>query len=90
MADMMFQFHHPGVAPPSIEEVRREWRLGSDDLDADYGVVPIDPQAGLYVVLVHPDAARRLERELQSRRIRDPAVGLFGNPRVEPTDPPRH
>jgi hypothetical protein len=89
MAELMFQFKHPSANPPTIEEVRREWHLGADDLNANYGVVPIDPRAGLYVVLVRPEAVPRLERELQSRGIRnDPAVGVFANPRVEPNKPP--
>ena len=84
MADLMFQFHHPGATPPSIEEVRQEWRLSPSDLDAGYGVVAVDPQSGLYVVLVRPEAAERLRQELAARGPQDPAVGLFGNPRVEP------
>jgi len=84
MVDLMFQFHHPGTVPPSIEQVQQEWKLAPEDVDRGYGVVAVDPHAGLYVVLVKPDAAPQLERELAARGPHDPAIGLFGNPPQEP------
>jgi hypothetical protein len=68
---------------PSLEAVIERYRLGPDDIDPDFGVVEIDPDDHLYVILVEPDAATRIK----------PAdgwdtAGPYSNPRIAPFGPP--
>jgi hypothetical protein len=51
-------------------------RMGVDPaaLDADFGVVPIDPDQNLYTVMVEEDAGAR-------------GGGPYSNPRIEPFGP---
>jgi hypothetical protein len=61
----------------SVAAVRQRLGLGPNEIDAAFGVVPIDPDHGLYTVLVTPEAAERVKGM--------PGVsGPFANPPVEP------
>lgn len=86
METVMLQFKHPGSAP-SLDEVRRLFKLEPDEIDAQFGVVATDPSQGLYTVLVAAKARKRVEAVLDARP-RDPAEGIFANPRIEPFGPP--
>ena len=79
----MLQFHHPGAAP-TIDEAQRLFGLTAGQLDADFGVLATDPDAGLFTVLVADEAMLLVRAALASR---PPHVGegLFGNVRIEPT-----
>jgi hypothetical protein len=69
-------------AEASVEQVRRRLGLSGDELDADFGVVELDPAQHRYAVLVDEEAAARVEGM--------PGVeGPFANPRIEPFGPPR-
>ncbi len=83
----MLQFKHPGEAP-SLDEVRGLFGLGADEIDAQFDVIATDPAGGLYTVLVAVSARGRIESVLAARP-RDPAEGLFANPRIEPISPPK-
>jgi hypothetical protein len=53
--------------------------LSPEDVDAGYGLVPIDPGQGLYALRVTEEAAGRI----------DPAAGSpHADPRIEPYGPP--
>ena len=66
----------------TIGDARDRLRVGEHDLDADFGVVTIDPDADLYAVLVDEGAA--------STAARTPgAAGPFSNPRIESFGPPQ-
>lgn len=82
MYSLMFQFRHRGD-PPTLDSVRSAYGLVGGDVDEAFGVVATDQAEGLYVVLLTPLAARQVEAAL-ARSPRDPAVGVFSNPRVEP------
>lgn len=61
----------------SVAAVRRRLGLDAGDIDASFGVVPIDPDHGLYTILVTPEAAQRVQGT--------PGVsGPFANPPIEP------
>lgn len=84
---MMFQFRHPGPAP-ALSDVEKRFAFAAGDVDREAGVSVTDPQEGLYVVMVRPSAVAKIERSL-ARAPKDPAVGVFGNPRIEPFGPPK-
>ena len=53
-----------------------------EEIDAEFGVVPIDPDNHLYTVLVDEQASARVAGQ--------PGVeGPFSNPRIEPFGPPQ-
>jgi len=87
MPDLMLQFHHPG-GKPSVAEARALFELSAADVDENYGVTATDPANGIYVILVKPEAAQKAQSALAKRQPHS-KEGLFGNPRVEPTGPPR-
>jgi hypothetical protein len=65
----------------SLDAVKRDLGLGDDDIDAEFGVVNIDPNRDRYAVLVEESAAERVGNA--------PGVdGPFSNPRIEPFGPP--
>jgi hypothetical protein len=87
MASVMFQFRHPGGAP-TLDQVRTQYGLDAGDVDKTFGVVQTDSADDLYTVLVDDRATARIETALrQAGATGDPAVGVFSNPRVEPTGP---
>ncbi|MGH9178048.1 MAG: hypothetical protein ACRD0N_05785 [Acidimicrobiales bacterium] len=86
MADLMLQFRQEGQRP-TLDEVRQMFGLEPGEVDEAYGVVPTDPSEGVYVVLVRPEAAEKVQGRLAARPPH-PVEGLFGNPRVEATSPP--
>jgi hypothetical protein len=88
MPDMMLQFHHEG-AKPSLQQVRALFDLTEQEVDTTYGVATTDPVAGLYVILVKPEAEAKVRARLEQRS-KHSAEGLYGNPRVEPMGPPHH
>lgn len=86
METVMLQFKHQGKAP-TLDEVRRLFNLDPDEIDKAFAVVATDPAQSLYTVLIAARAAERVEAVL-STRPRDPAEGIFSNPRIEPLEPP--
>ena len=78
----LLQFHHPG-APPSLADVLAIFGLDPDDVDAEFGVVATDPQAGIFTVRIEDHALDKARVALTARP-RHPAEGLFGDPRIEP------
>ncbi len=88
MADMMLQFQYDG-GKPTLEKVRELFGLAAEEVDQGYGVTTTDPRAGMYVVLIKPCAEEKVRAKLAERAKKHPAEGIFGNPRVEPTGPPK-
>ena len=86
METVMLQFKHQG-STPSVDEVRRLFNLSADEIDSQFGIIATDPAEGIYTVLVAAGASDRIEVVLASRP-RDPAEGIFSNPRIEPFGPP--
>jgi hypothetical protein len=83
---VMLQFLHQG-SEPSLDNVRRLFNLSADEVDTEFGVIATDPFEGLYTVLVEAHASDRIEAVLATRT-KNPAEGIFSNPRIEPTGPP--
>ena len=78
MPGMMMTVTVPGD-PPTLADVSRLLGVAVAALDRTFGVVAIDPKAGLYTVLVDETVAGA----------RAPGTsGPFANPRIEPMGPP--
>jgi hypothetical protein len=69
--------------PPSLDTAARELGVSVDDIDATFGVVPLDVHGGLYAVQVRAD---RLPNNFEDR---DPYRGPYSNPRIDTFGPPR-
>jgi hypothetical protein len=64
---------------PSLAAAAKQLGVTTADVDADYGVVPVDPEKGVYAVMVradrlHPDDAGQ------------PYRGPYANPVIVPLD----
>ncbi|WP_093171909.1 hypothetical protein [Sinosporangium album] len=53
--------------------------LAKDEVDLNYGLVPIDPVQGLYALRVTEDASHRLGMAVE---------GPYADPKIEPFGPP--
>ncbi|MBX6381987.1 MAG: hypothetical protein IRZ07_03285 [Microbispora sp.] len=61
----------------------RHLGLAADEVDAAYGLVPVDPGRNLYVLRVTEDAGRRVGAA------GDADGGPYSDPPIEPYGPPR-
>ena len=80
---MQFKFVGP---PPSLAETANALGVLVSELNADHGVVAIDPSAALYSVVVDDAAATRVEAALNAQP-RDPAEGVYSNPPIQRFEP---
>ncbi|MGZ4962904.1 MAG: hypothetical protein ACXWIU_00095 [Limisphaerales bacterium] len=64
---------------PTFEVAAKKLGVQKEDLDPTFGVVPIDPDAGVYAVQVRSDKV--------SGQSSDEFHGPFSNPRIEPFGP---
>lgn len=64
--------------PPSLADAAQQLGVETADIDASYGVVPVDPDNGLYAVMTRAD---RLGQPSQ-----DEYRGPFSDPKIEPFD----
>jgi hypothetical protein len=64
---------------PSLVDAARQLKLAIEDLDAGFGVVPVDPRKGLYSVRARADRVQ----PGQSPEYRGP----FSDPKIEPMGP---
>ena len=66
----------------TLAKVRERLGLKSNQIDADFGVVNIDPKKNLYTVLVDEGVAESLGGSANVQ-------GPFSNPRIESFGPPK-
>jgi hypothetical protein len=78
MAKVLMTIEAPGE-PPTPESIRDRYGLADAELDARFGVVAVDPQAGIYTVMVEDAAAAKLSSG-GGWTVRGP----FSNPRIAP------
>jgi hypothetical protein len=67
--------------PPDLARAAGLIGVELDAMDAEFGVVPIDPARGLYCVQVDGE---RLPRDFSERQ---PFSGPYANPRIEKLTP---
>lgn len=65
----------------SLEAVKEDLGLSDEEIDADFGLVEIDPEARRYAILVDGPAAQRVGGKAG-------VEGPFANPPIEPFGPP--
>ncbi|HEV7426580.1 MAG TPA: hypothetical protein VGQ46_09445 [Thermoanaerobaculia bacterium] len=58
MTKLLVTFHSP--EPLSVSALKERFALTDTDIDPNFGVVEIDPDAHLYAALVDPGAASRM------------------------------
>jgi hypothetical protein len=66
----------------SLAQVRESLRIGSEEIDDDFGVIAVQPEKNLYAVLVEQDTADRVQGT-------EGVEGPFSNPKIEPFGPPQ-
>jgi hypothetical protein len=65
----------------TLESVKEDLGLSDEEVDADFGLVEIDPDAHQYAILVEAPAAERAAGK-------EGVEGPFANPPIEPFGPP--
>ena len=69
--------------PPTIEGLRRRYKLRENEIDASFGVVEVDPAEHVYTVLVDEKAAAKIT-PTENWKVEGP----YSNPRIQPFGPP--
>jgi len=82
MAKVMMTIQSSGKAP-TVQSVKERYGLTDDEIDPQFGVVAVDPDAELYTVLVEDQAAPKLGSQADWS-----VKGPYSNPRIEPFGPP--
>jgi hypothetical protein len=70
---------------PSLEQAAQQLGVSVHDVDASYGIVPIDPDRGLYAVQVRGDKLPAKSENTRGEAHRGP----WSNPKIEPFGPPK-
>lgn len=83
MAKVMMTIHAPAGAP-TLPEIIQQYGLQAGEIDEEFGVVEIDPDAHSYTILVEPEAAQKIQPNTQWD-----TKGPFSNPKIEPFWPPQ-
>lgn len=68
---------------PSLGEAADKLGVSLEDLDSQFGVVPIDPEKGTYAVQVRSDKAPAPSTEPESGEYHGP----WSNPKIAPFGP---
>ena len=87
MGKLMFQFREP-KGTPCLDEVCRRFHFRADEVDPNFGVVAVDPDDHLFVVLVDEAARQRVTQD-DSKSGGTRSTGFFSNPKIEPFGPPK-
>jgi hypothetical protein len=74
----------PGQA--TLEEARKRLGLAEDEVDPEFGLVPLDPAEGVYAVLVPAEAGNRVMASAAGEA--GEVGGPYANPPIEPFGPP--
>ncbi len=73
----------PGQA--TLDEARKRLGLSEDEIDPTFGLVPLDPAAATYAVLVSAEAGARAAASAGDS---GDVGGPYANPPIEPFGPP--
>ena len=67
----------------TLESAMRTLNLTAEEVDTASGLVPIDPDEGLYALRVTEKAGHRVSAQT------GPGEGPYSDPRIEPYGPPQ-
>jgi hypothetical protein len=70
----------------TLAEARRRLGLAEDEIDEEFGLVPLDPAQGLHAVVVSAEAGARASAAAGDT---GEVGGPYANPRIEPFGPPQ-
>lgn len=79
----LYTVHGDDGEPPSLASAAAQLGVSLEDLDAAFGVVPVDPQAGMYAVQARSDRAH--VAPVSEHRY----PGPYSSPPIAPYCPPR-
>jgi hypothetical protein len=80
---VMLTIRSPHTAP-TIEQLKAKYGLTSEEIDASFGVVHLDPNDTLYTILVDGAAAGKVRPDQEWG-----VEGPYANPKIEPFGPPK-
>ena len=83
MAKVMMTIHAPH-GTPTLQDVMSQYGLGEDEVDPQFGVVPIDPERNDYTILVEQSVAHRIS-PTEEWDVSEP----YSNPQIDTFDLPR-
>jgi hypothetical protein len=84
MANKVMLTIHASENAPTVAEIIHRYALKPGDIDEEFGVVVIDPEAQDYTILVEPEVAQKIQPN-ENWGISGP----FSNPKIEPLWPPK-
>lgn len=70
----------------TIESAMRKLKLSEKEVDLDYGLVPIDPDSGLYGLRVTEESSHRITATADDS---GDYRGPWSDPHIEPYGPPQ-
>lgn len=73
-----------GGTPPTLAQAAAQLGISASDLNADFGVVTIDPERNLFAVEVRAD---RLPAGADLEKAGGPYRGPYSNPKIAPFGP---
>ena len=85
MADHMLVQIHLAPGQSALHDAAAKLGVPVSALDSAYGVVPTDPAAGLFAVMVDKAHSRRAANKLG---MAPDDEGIFANPPIAPFGPP--
>lgn len=60
---LMFEFKHAS-GKPTLEDVKNKFGLRADEIDENYGFIPLPrPEGGTYLTVLSEQAGERIEKE---------------------------
>jgi hypothetical protein len=68
---------------PSLADASKQLGVGVEDMDGTFGIVPVDPEKGIYAVQVRSDKLPAKQPESESSEYGGP----WSNPRIAPFGP---
>jgi hypothetical protein len=70
-------------AVPTIDELQARYGLTDDEIGKSFGIVEVDPEDGLYTILVEEAAVAKVKPDQEID-----VKGHYSNPRISPFGPP--
>ncbi|QIS15397.1 hypothetical protein [Nocardia arthritidis] len=65
----------------TLRDALQKLELSEGDVDVGYGLIPVDPEVGLFALRITDAAAARLSEQ------GGPHIEIFADPRIQPPGP---